>query len=144
MSASLFTEAGSSKDPFHFIVGRRLASVATEPLVGYTRPEEVLLGLAERNGVRPALIIGIVVLNWIVLPVAHRTDPAGTGRFLIERPVPAAGARDLAHRTRIGLSNGPKLSHSRPTGTPADTTRTGTPAPLRNGEAGQLLAPARW
>ena len=32
--------------------------------------------------------------------------------------------------------NDPKLSHSRPTATPADTTRSGTPAPLRNGETG--------
>jgi hypothetical protein len=39
--------------------------------------------------------------------------------------------------------NEPKMSHSRPSGTPADTTRSGTHAPRRNGEAGQLLAAAR-
>lgn len=38
--------------------------------------------------------------------------------------------------------NKPKLIHSRPIGTPADTTRESTPAPIRNGAAGRRLAPA--
>src|SRR6266849_5716594 len=40
-------------------------------------------------------------------------------------------------------ANEPKLSHSRPTATPADATCSRTSTPLRNGEAGRLVAPAR-
>jgi hypothetical protein len=36
-------------------------------------------------------------------------------------------------------TNGPNLSHNRPTGTPVGTTRVRTPAPLRRREAGRLL-----
>jgi hypothetical protein len=39
--------------------------------------------------------------------------------------------------------NEPKLSHSRSTVTPADTPRSGTATPPRNGEAGRLLALAQ-
>jgi hypothetical protein len=39
------------------------------------------------------------------------------------------------------LAERPELSDSRPTATPADTTRSGTATPPRNGEAGRLFAP---
>ncbi len=34
--------------------------------------------------------------------------------------------------------DGPKLSHSHRIETPADSTRSGTPTPVRNGEVGRL------
>jgi hypothetical protein len=43
-----------------------------------------------------------------------------------------------------GAAERPELSDSRPTATPADTTRSGTATPPRNGEAGRLFAPVTW